>query len=160
MIRFICTNCKGCVQVAPEYGGKRGRCPFCKELILIPRQSDPSANGTAGSIEDPATDDLRALKAAVLKEEPPQPQRPVPPPPQSLPRIDDMQLDLGNGADATADMPAIQPIRPTLVKPERPAAPRIAPTPARRMNLTWIIFAVGLVVVLAAIGLILLTKRQ
>ena len=165
MIRFICENCQGFVQVAAPFAGKQGRCPFCKEFVRIPMQSDPrakSANGQTGNIEDPATDDLRALKAAVLKEELPQPTKAVPPPPQTLQQTDDVQIDLARDpSDGTVDMPAIQPLRPTLVQPEKQVRPhkQIRPQP-QRFSMTWVIFAIGIVVVVTAIILVLLYARK
>ncbi len=159
MIRFTCQHCQGLVQVADNFVGKQGRCPFCKNFVRIPLQSDPlakSADGQAGNIENPATDDLRALKAAVLKEELPQPSTPVPPPPQTAEPTEDFQLDLGDDkSDRTDDMPAIQTLRPTLVQPEKePAPPHHVRPPSPRFGLTWLVFAVGVVVVLMAILLI------
>jgi hypothetical protein len=165
MIRFICKNCQGFVQVAELFAGKQGRCPFCKELVRVPAQSDPLAkntNGQAGNIEEPATDDLRALKAAVLKEELPQPTKAVPPPPQTLQNTEDIQLNLDQDpSDGTADMPAIQPVRPTLVQPEMQARThrRLRPQP-QRFGLTWLIFAIGIVVVVAAIIMVLMVARK
>lgn len=166
MIRFTCQHCKGLVQVSGAFAGKQGRCPFCKKSVRIPVQSDPMArsiNGQPGNIENPATDDLRALKAAVLKEEaPPQPTGPVPPPPQTIEQTEDFQLDLSDKESSRTDeMPAIQTFRPTVVQPERehPAA-HVVRTPTRRYGLTWLVFAIGVVIVIMVILLIIVFARQ
>ena len=151
--------------MADTYVGKQGRCPFCKNSVRIPLQSDPQAkspNGPAGDIENPATDDLRALKAAVLNEELPQPSTPVPPPPQTAEPTEDFQLDLGdNKSGRTDEMPAIQSLRPTLVQPEKEPAPvhHIRPS-SRRFGLTWLVFAIGVIVVLMAILLVVIFAKQ
>ena len=36
MIRFVCKHCDKPVRVPDAFGGKKGRCPFCKELVAIP----------------------------------------------------------------------------------------------------------------------------
>ena len=41
MIRFTCEHCSRNVRVADKFGGKKGRCPYCKEVIEIPAQSEP-----------------------------------------------------------------------------------------------------------------------
>jgi hypothetical protein len=151
--------------VTGAFAGKQGRCPFCKNSVRIPLQSDPlakGASGQAGNIENPATDDLRALKAAVLNEELPQPSKPVPPPPQTIEQAEDFQLDLGdNGSGRTDDMPAIQTLRPTVVQAEReqPAA-HVIHTPSRRFGLTWLVFAIGVVIVIMAILLVIVFAKQ
>jgi hypothetical protein len=152
--------------VAGAFAGKQGRCPFCKNAVRIPIQSDPlakSVNGQPGNIENPATDDLRALKAAVLKEELPQPpSKPVPPPPQTIEQTEDFQIDLGdNGSGRTDAMPAIQALRPTVVQPERehPAA-HVIHAPSRRFGLTWLVFAIGVVIVIMVILLVIVFARQ
>jgi hypothetical protein len=162
MIRFTCKHCQGLVQVADTFVGKQGRCPFCKNSVRIPLQSDPLAKsdgGQAGNIENPATDDLRALKAAVLKEElPPPPSMPVPPPPQTLHQTEEFKLDLGDDESNRADeAPTIQTLRPTLVQPEKePPPPHFIRPASPRFNLTWLVFAVGVIVILMAILLIIL----
>ena len=107
MIRFICQHCQKSVQVADAFAGKQGRCPFCKDLVPIPLATiRPRADGPAGQIEAPATDDLRALKAAVLNEPPSQPAKAVPPPPQSAEQTDEIQIDLsGRRGGSPADTP-------------------------------------------------------
>jgi hypothetical protein len=165
MIRFTCQHCQGLVQVAGAFAGKQGRCPFCKNSVRIPLQSDPlakSVNGQAGDIENPATDDLRALKAAVLKEElPQQPSKPVPPPPQTIEQAEDFQLDLGdNGSGRTDEMPAIQTLHPTVVQAEREHPAHVIHAPLRRYGLTWLVFAIGVVIVIMAILLVIVFARQ
>ena len=165
MIRFTCRHCEGLVQVADAFVGKQGRCPFCKNSVRIPLQTDPkakSADGQAGNIEDPATDDLRALKAAVLKEELPQPSGPVPPPPQTVEPTEDFQLDLGDDkSNRTAEVPAIHTLRPTLVQPERERSPTHTIRPSsRRFGMTWLVFAIGVVVVIMAILLVIVFANR
>ncbi len=166
MIRFICQHCQKSVQVADAFAGKQGRCPFCKDLVPIPLRDDPTAraDGPAGQIEAPATDDLRALKAAVLNEPPSQPAKAVPPPPQSAEQTDEIQIDLsGRRGGSPADTPEALPPQPTLVQPETPArAPRLTRRFASRsrFNLGWIVFAIGLIVILMILAFIFLIGRH
>jgi len=36
MIHFTCEHCQKSVRVDDRYGGKKGRCPHCKETVTIP----------------------------------------------------------------------------------------------------------------------------
>jgi hypothetical protein len=36
MIHFTCEHCRKSVRVDDRYGGKKGRCPHCKETVAIP----------------------------------------------------------------------------------------------------------------------------
>jgi hypothetical protein len=164
MIRFTCKRCRKFVQVAPSFAGKQGRCPFCKDLVRIPLESDPLAknvNDQVGIIEDPATDDLGALKAALRNEEPAQSSKTVPPPPQTVQQNEEIQIDMDDPhSDKTSEMPAIQLARPTVVVPEKTHTPvHAVKRPAPRLAMNWLVFAIGVVVVLMAIVLAVLLIR-
>lgn len=40
-IRFACTFCGTKIRVPAKYAGKKGRCPNCKKVVLIPESSTP-----------------------------------------------------------------------------------------------------------------------
>ncbi len=57
MIHFTCKHCRKSVRVDDRYGGKKGRCPHCKETVAIPRGDDAiselaAAFGSAGAKAD------------------------------------------------------------------------------------------------------------
>jgi hypothetical protein len=167
MIRFTCKRCQKFVQVAPSFAGKQGRCPFCKDLVRIPLESDPLAknvNGQVGVIENPSTDDLGALKAALLNEEPPQASKTVPPPPQTIQQNEEIQIDLDDPhSDKTSEMPAIQPPRPTVVMPEKMHTPaHVIRRRSSRFAMNWLVLAIGVVVVVMAIilAIVLMTSQH
>lgn len=155
MIRFQCKSCCQIVQIDDRFSGKQGRCPLCKNVVRIPLLSDTAAEQTCSKIQEPATDDLRALKAACLKEELPGPTAFVPGPPQKLDVDEELQFE--QGSHKTTEMPAIQPHRPTLVQaiapPPRPSH-ATSLKPAR--YLTWLVITVGLIVILLAALMIVL----
>ena len=40
MIEFCCTNCGHHIKVSDAYAGKRGRCPKCKTVLIVPQNTD------------------------------------------------------------------------------------------------------------------------
>jgi len=73
MIRFTCQSCGQPVRVPDKFGGKKGRCPSCKQVVQIPAESAPSAT----------TDEMDDL-AALLGPSTPAGQAPPAPPPPSI----------------------------------------------------------------------------
>ncbi len=78
MINFTCEHCGKSIRVKDEYGGKKGRCPHCKEVVHIPAESEappesaretPDGGGGGRSRQDAAADFLAGMGGA--KEEPP-----------------------------------------------------------------------------------------
>ena len=51
MVRFNCQQCNVGIMVPDEYGGKRARCPKCKEINTVPKpsqeQAPPATSGDA-----------------------------------------------------------------------------------------------------------------
>jgi predicted RNA-binding Zn-ribbon protein involved in translation (DUF1610 family) len=37
MIKFTCENCNKVIKVSSEHSGKKGRCPMCKNVVVVPR---------------------------------------------------------------------------------------------------------------------------
>ena len=83
MIRFICQKCRKAVRVPDASGGKKGICPFCKQLILIPIHDDPTI--------DPAQfDEIRGLDDTSIR-------LPV------LSNMDETDLDIPDIPDTSQD---------------------------------------------------------
>ncbi len=40
MIHFTCEHCRKSVRVDDRYGGRKGRCPHCKQTVAIPAAND------------------------------------------------------------------------------------------------------------------------
>jgi len=74
MIRFTCPHCRGNVRVTDSYAGRKGRCPYCKGVVSIPVESQPSPaeNGSPP---------LAELAAVVGDDTDAQAPAPAPPPP-------------------------------------------------------------------------------
>src|SRR5512138_2418776 len=45
MIRFSCTHCRKSVTAQDHFAGKKGKCPGCKQPILIPAAEDDVETG-------------------------------------------------------------------------------------------------------------------
>ena len=39
MIRFACSNCRRLISVAEKYSGKKGKCPKCGSVVVVPEKS-------------------------------------------------------------------------------------------------------------------------
>jgi len=63
MIKFACPHCKKTLQVKDRLAGKRGQCPGCKKMVMVPAQT-VSAGSSSGPL------DLEALAAAAVSEGP------------------------------------------------------------------------------------------
>lgn len=91
MIRFVCEHCGKPVRVPEAFGGKKGRCPFCKAVVHIPPPAAAGASDAAAELAAAA-----ALAGAARDEAPP------PRPPS---RIEDVaeakepELDLASATD-------------------------------------------------------------
>jgi hypothetical protein len=109
MIRFICQKCRKAVRVPDDSGGKKGICPFCKQLILIPIHDDPTI--------DPALfDEIRGLDDTSMR-------LPV------LSNMDETDLDIPEVPDLSQDTVRIDAPTPGQPKPAM-LAPRLPPSSA------------------------------
>ncbi len=63
MIKFACPHCKKTLQVKDRLAGKRGQCPGCKKMVMVPAQT-VSAGSSVGPV------DLEALAAEAVSEGP------------------------------------------------------------------------------------------
>jgi len=45
MLSFACPHCGKRLQISAESAGQKGKCPFCRQVLTIPRSSDPPAAG-------------------------------------------------------------------------------------------------------------------
>jgi len=59
-IRFTCSHCSRSLTVKDELAGKRGRCPHCKQVIVVP------ASRATGPVRDPRKPDVESLAVAAL----------------------------------------------------------------------------------------------
>ncbi|MCG3179414.1 MAG: hypothetical protein BIFFINMI_01749 [Phycisphaerae bacterium] len=41
-IRFACPGCHKTIEVMAALGGRRGKCPGCGTMFVVPKQSDPA----------------------------------------------------------------------------------------------------------------------
>jgi len=49
MIRFYCKNCNQNIKVGDNYAGKKGKCPKCKNMVVIPNPANPAT----GAVNEP-----------------------------------------------------------------------------------------------------------
>jgi DNA-directed RNA polymerase subunit RPC12/RpoP len=59
-IRFTCSHCSRSLTVKDELAGKRGRCPYCKQVIVVP------ASRATAPVRDPRKPDAESLALAAL----------------------------------------------------------------------------------------------
>lgn len=59
-IRFTCSHCNRSLTVKDELAGKRGRCPYCKQVIVVP------ASRATAPVRDPRKPDVESLALAAL----------------------------------------------------------------------------------------------
>ena len=153
MIRFTCSHCREPVRVADSFGGKKGRCPSCKEVVSIPlawREEPFEASPLAEAIEDDSA--------------PP----PPPPPPPAPGAGDPSESDLPLAGDPRFSTVSLQelnsPIRlagedePAAAGPAPPAqaAPPDPPPREQKPMPLVLIAAAGVVALLAVAGMVLL----
>lgn len=155
MLRFVCEHCKESVRVDQAHAGRKGRCPRCGQIVLVPgrrRRSDDDDNVSvlAAALADAAPDDGDDRDDDGVA---------VPPPPVTAePSLDEFDLvPIRAGADFETDLyPAID-----AKGPEDPAhrlLPDMSPTgqvqlSARhvtRQNILLIMVAITVVGVIGA----------
>lgn len=81
-IKFRCPHCEKALSVKDELGGKKGTCPGCKKIVLVPVVTPVPTNGAAPPPLPPPLPtpvDVEAEAAAILGDKPPEtvPQGPV-----------------------------------------------------------------------------------
>lgn len=59
-IRFTCSHCSKSLTVRDELAGKRGRCPYCKQVVMVP------ASRATAPVRDPKKPDAESLALAAL----------------------------------------------------------------------------------------------
>jgi len=59
-IRFTCSHCNRSLTVKDELAGKRGRCPYCKQVIVVP------ASRATAPVRDPRKPDVESLALEAL----------------------------------------------------------------------------------------------
>jgi DNA-directed RNA polymerase subunit RPC12/RpoP len=158
MIQFQCEHCRQPVRVDDKHGGKRGRCPHCDEVVLIPPKGT-AIEALAAALRAPATKSDEDTSVGIVP----------PPPPVENPRpLEEDFLLPGAGNEALADT-VILPAEalPPPPEPRRSIAERLfhPPPEAREPPInprrTLLVVAIVLVVLAAAaIGFYVLTQMR
>lgn len=130
MIRFTCRRCGQHVRVSDDFGGKKGRCPFCQRVVPIPTQSEPALEGEqAGS---PA-----AMGRA--KGEPPPPPPPPPHATADLVGLEEAEAEFVSPGDPSHETDRLEAITEqesapaAAAEPGAEAPPAAGPPGARKM---------------------------
>jgi len=145
MIHFECEHCGRPVRVADSYGGKKGRCPNCGEVVDIP----------------PGSGALQALAAALGSDDTDISEKTLPglvppPPPVEQKRLDE-ELLLPEDEEALADT-VILPAEAVTADAEPPESPLrrhyrslTEARPALSPKRTFLVVALVVVVLAAAV---------
>lgn len=155
MIHFTCEHCLRSVRVEDRYGGKKGRCPHCKETVTIPPCDAISELAAAFGTNRPKADDTGAMV--------------VPPPPgvgekplsDELILPDETDVDLDDTVILPAGTFAEKETEPSRTNSSRPS--RHAPIDSHRPALNTlrtilILVAVIVVLIVAVLGFALATR--
>jgi len=156
MIRFTCSACRERVRVSDSFGGKKGRCPFCRAVIQIPTESEPEPGPSSSA------DEAAALAAALSSEDSAAGEAPAPPPPHvaedaGTQAMEELELIAASDPRSRTDRIGALAEEAPAEPPETTAA---APSPAAggpperggRSGLLIGGIAAGVVVLLAAAG--------
>ncbi len=123
MIRFLCPHCNRSVRVKDDFGGRKGRCPFCKQVVQIPARSEP-----AGEAHDEIADLAAALSAAAGAAEDTATEAVPPPPPHA---VEDASLEQEAELEIAASDPRGRTDKLEPLVEEVPAPPPAPRPPAR-----------------------------
>ncbi len=89
MLRFVCEHCKESVRVDQAHAGRKGRCPHCGQIVLVPGRrlradDDDNVSALAAALADDHADD---------RDEDGDAETAVPPPPTTAePDLDEFDL--------------------------------------------------------------------
>jgi len=140
MINFECGHCGRAVKAQDAYAGKRGKCPFCKEVMSIP--------ALRGAIADLAA----AMESEAARRGSDSTIGPVPPPPAvEEPRLDE-EIALPGDHDTLQDtviLPAEADAEADAVSVDRHHHAAARRSPALSAGRT-ILLVAAIVIVLAA----------
>ena len=132
MLEFLCPKCRKRLRVDEGLAGKQGRCPSCRETILMPKPSQalkPAPN--AGAADD---DEMPLPTEVLVSPEMGAPARPAP-----LPR----------------------PAAPGPVAAKKPAPPKAAPAGGSSgLGTKLLLLAIPIVVIVAGIAVYFLFIRR
>ncbi len=156
MIHFTCEHCHKSVRVDDRYGGKKGRCPHCKETVTIPARNNAIGElAAAFGTNHTKVEDTGAMD--------------IPPPPgvgeqplsEELTLPDETEVDLDDTIILPAGAFAEKEATPSPVPASSP--PRRAPTESNRPDLNalrtiLILVAVIVVLILAVLGFALASR--
>ena len=123
MLRFVCEHCKESVRVEEAHAGRKGRCPHCGQIVLVPGQrlrsdEDDNVSALAAALVDEAPDDRDDDDGAAVP----------PPPTMAEPALDEFDLvTIEVGADFETDRyPAIDSEPPA--DPQHRLLPDMSPS--------------------------------
>ncbi|HUT28660.1 MAG TPA: hypothetical protein VMX13_02625 [Sedimentisphaerales bacterium] len=54
MIKFSCSSCGKIISVSKSHRGRKGRCPSCKSIIIVPKEQPVCSAGLTGSVDTKA----------------------------------------------------------------------------------------------------------
>jgi hypothetical protein len=108
MIRFACSNCGRRISVSESHAGSKGRCPFCKNVVLVPTPDEtPSSDGSSPA-DSPAARGAAFLDQALF--DIPTKQEPSERPAEQAAASDKTHQDVGEpqtGPETTQAEPAV-----------------------------------------------------
>ena len=166
MIRFACPSCGQSVRAPRTGAGKKGRCPFCQGVYVIPGAANGSAAAAPEELEDNVAELAAVVEGAFPTPAKPSPTPPPPPPLAGAPQLDDIQLESEADASDKTDLfpsPDAQeqqgPAQPQGSR-TRPASRHAAAMPRpSRTRLLVIIVAAAVIVLIAVLAAVLLRPR-
>ena len=66
-IEFHCTKCERLIRAPDDAGGKRGKCPHCKESVYIPTPPDPTDEIGVAPLDDDLIKSERKLRQESIR---------------------------------------------------------------------------------------------
>ena len=119
MIRFTCPHCGRHVRVSDAHGGKKGRCPYCQQIVTIPTTSEVELTPEGDEVAE-----LAAVAAATQAEE--TEESPPPPPPhhtEDVPTEQEPEPELVPPSDPRYQTDRLETLTEPESPPEQPEAP-------------------------------------
>jgi hypothetical protein len=93
MIRFVCSNCGRRISVCESYAGRKGKCPSCKNIVVVPKARKTTSSNETGSADSPAAGGAAFLDQALF--DIPSKQEPSERPPEQAAASDKTHQDAG-----------------------------------------------------------------
>jgi phage FluMu protein Com len=108
-IEFHCNHCAKLIRAPDEAGGRRGKCPYCKNSVYIPMPTDqlkeiPLAPEEVGADPADLDEDSLASDRAILRDDSPVPETDVGGAERSAGASDDVVPGLGAAEDSADEL--------------------------------------------------------